>query len=170
MNCRGTPPSPRFCHAAVAINKCIYIHGGQCLVNRSTKSEFESTDDLYCLDTTSLTWTYIKPQGGEVPAPRNSHTAVIINGNIVIYGGANSKVGPLGDLWEFNVRTNTWRKIQCKGDVTPGAREMHSASVLSKNEENIGTSCMYIVGGRKANGDVSKDAWMLNSGELVIPF
>ena len=109
--------------------------------SRSDSNELVSFNDLYRLDTISLFWEKLECSGGDknavMPAARNSHTAVIMKGNLIIYGGANSESGPLPDLWEFDLSQHCWKKIICSGGKTPGAREMHSACVYSKERKNI---------------------------------
>jgi len=174
LDCKGTFPSPRFAHTSVSHGTRIYIYGGQSIplppANTTETDgflELESQCDLFCFDTESLTWTEIKYESDIVPPCRNSHTSVIVDEHMIIYGGANSIDGPLEDLWEFNISTKAWKKIDCIGSRFPGAREMHAACIACNSGGNEMSFLMYIIGGRTLDGNICQDVWVLNSGTHI---
>lgn len=105
--------------------------------------------------------------GVEIKA-RNSHSlsilSIVNNGitssYIVIFGGASSEVGPLGDTIYAklpaveSVAMNDiyveWKKVD---GISPVAREMHSTSSFR--------DAMYIIGGRDEDGTMLSDVWRL---------
>ena len=108
----------------------------------------------------------IQKKDDPIPTQRNSHTAVILHGTMIVYGGANSNAGPLNDIWEYNFTNHKWNPIQVHGECIPEPREMHSACVINHMIPNTSPSCMIIVGGRNHTGKVCSDVWMLHSGSF----
>ena len=78
----GQPPSPRHGHSATLIAKKIIIFGGRGLYSN------QIYNDLYILDTTSLTWS--KPTlSGDIPCPRYYHAAEMVNDRELFILGGN---------------------------------------------------------------------------------
>mgnify|MGYP002386127622 CR=1 FL=1 len=50
----------------------------------------EYLNDLHILDLSSMNWSQPKISG-KPPVPRESHTAIVYNSKIVIYGGMNGQ-------------------------------------------------------------------------------
>lgn len=72
---KGTPPSHRDFHTAVAYGDRMYIYGGRGDVN----GPFSTNEEIYCpevyyLDTVTETWVNVKANG-TWPEPRRSHSA-----------------------------------------------------------------------------------------------
>lgn len=75
VNARGTAPSHRDFHTAVAVDKKMYIFGGRGDLN----SPYNSQEEIYCpqvfyLDTTEGKWVAVNP-GGTWPEGRRSHSS-----------------------------------------------------------------------------------------------
>ncbi|GBG80044.1 hypothetical protein CBR_g30411 [Chara braunii] len=96
---------------------------------------------------------------GEPPSPRSGHSAVVVNGSmLVVFGGLrDSKF--LGDVVVLDIANKTWFHPECRGggpegEVGPGPRAFHVA---------VSIDChMFIFGGRsgrKRQGDF----WMLDT-------
>ncbi|KAI8139751.1 hypothetical protein BJV82DRAFT_243117 [Fennellomyces sp. T-0311] len=80
------PPRLQFSAAAAPDGKSIVVFGG---LNTSSPDAFDSSPDIFVLDTCKLEWT--KPDiGGDIPEARASH-GVVTYGNymIVLYGYTN---------------------------------------------------------------------------------
>jgi len=61
------------------------------------------------------------------PPERSSHSAVIKDGNIYVFGGKDVDNCKLGDFWVYNISSNTWKEIGvCDG---PLSRSGHSTGV-----------------------------------------
>jgi N-acetylneuraminic acid mutarotase len=91
------PPSPRDRHTAVVNNRCIYIFGGYDGYNR--------VDDFhrYCVATGK--WSLMEPVNPEAgPSPRHSHSAVVFNSHMYIFGGYDGHYK--NDLYKYSFATN----------------------------------------------------------------
>jgi len=101
------------------------------------------------------------------PPPRNSHTAVVFGGQLVIFGGFyhNASQGEVScndpaddcfyynDIWIYSPNADKWTQLMPYGDA-PQPRWGHSASVIGED--------MYIFGGTTAAGTVLNDLWGYN--------
>ncbi|KAG5244692.1 acyl-CoA-binding domain-containing protein [Salix suchowensis] len=129
--CKGTPPSPRESHTATLIgDDRIMVFGG------SGEGEANYLNDLHVLDLKSMRWTSPEVKGN-IPAPRDSHSAVQIGNKLFVYGGDRGDRYH-GDVDVLDTDTWTWTKLAVQGS-SPGVRAGH-ASV------NIGTK-LYVIGG-----------------------
>ncbi len=204
VQCKGDLPVGRFAHTAVARHSKIFVFGGQACRKESKISSFDNTmtrnfkslNCVYCLDTELLEWTKIKTIKSSFasttgvaskgrttsPEPRNSHSCVLSKDNeyMIIFGGANDDIGPMNDVWAFDLKEgcHEWVKIPCcdcsssttttsiSNDASsvkvPEAREMHAACI------DVTTNTMYIVGGRNINGNACQDVWTLDLGTYNI--
>lgn len=115
--------------------------------------------DVHVLDLTASPkpkWTVIETSGVE-PARRNSHSAVIMNEEMVVFGGANDE-GPLGDVLCFDFASSVWRAAPLGGGDAPTAREMHAACATGGE-----SPAMFMVGGRQGDGTICSDLWRLQA-------
>ncbi|KAM7470048.1 hypothetical protein LguiA_008231 [Lonicera macranthoides] len=109
-NCKGVPPSPRESHTATLVGEDkLVIFGG------SGEGVSNYLNDLHVLDLKTMWW--ISPEvKGDVPVPRDSHSAVAIANKLFVYGG------DCGDRYQGNVDmldmdTMTWSRIYVIGGV-----------------------------------------------------
>ncbi|KAJ6847204.1 rab9 effector protein with kelch motifs-like [Iris pallida] len=144
-SCKGTPPSPRESHTATVVgdNKLV-IFGG------SGEGEANYLNDVHILDLKNMTWTSPEVKG-DLPAPRDSHTAVEIDNKLVIYGG------DCGDRYHgevdiLDMDTMTWSRLAVQGS-SPGVRAGHAAV-------NIGVK-VFIIGG-VGDKQYYSDVWVLD--------
>eukprot|EP00757_Euglenozoa_sp_SAG-D1_P010256 gene10254-439_t len=98
-------------------------------------------------------------QSGDIPAPRESHTAVVWNGFIYIYGGyrtENESEHYYNDMFKFNTmskvllictETGEWTEIRSKAAACwpKGGRDGHTAVVYDDR--------MFILGGDGGDGE-----------------
>lgn len=123
---------------------------------------------MYCFNTQTFEWTQLSYSPSDtVPSPRNSHSCIYSKHceSLIIFGGANENIGPMNDIWFFCLedKQHQWRKMIPnidKGDI-PLPREMHASCIDDARR------CMYVMGGRNAEGNVCQDLWELNLGRLV---
>jgi len=209
--CSGSSPTPRFGHTAIAHEQYLYIFGGQgfhptsnirhehndnigkheCHAKQEAHSDgIYCYNDLYVLDTLSMSWSKVNATAAtagciQFPAPRHSHTSVVLDNKMVLFGGASSDGTLLNDLWELSLRSidknhgnnfYLWKRLNPVCDIPP-PREMHSMNVLPQqndyddaydgvNMDTIKRKCsmnsrLYVTGGRGRNGDILQDHWEL---------
>ncbi|CAK7340531.1 unnamed protein product [Dovyalis caffra] len=143
--CKGTPPSPRESHTATLIgDDKIMVFGG------SGEGEANYLNDLHVLDLRSMRWTSPEVKG-DIPAPRDSHSAVAIGSKLFVYGGDRGDRYH-GDVDVLDTDTMTWRKLAVQGS-SPGVRAGHTAV-------NIGTK-VYVIGG-VGDKHYYNDVWVLD--------
>lgn len=131
----GDNPSARIGHSFTKIsNQKVILFGG--VENSLTNPSF--CNDIYILhiNALELRWEKLLIDGLK-PSPRESHSAVLYENVIVIFGGMNGQQR-LNDTWTFDINTNRFEKMECSG-FTPTARSLHTA--------NVSNDTMYIYGG-----------------------
>ena len=150
-NVSGSPPSPRFGHTAVNYGNKIIFFGGQAPSNSDVNHRLESFNDVAVFDVMSKSWEPfdINDSNDSKPVPRSSHTSIVFESNMLIFGGA-SNVGLLNDIWILNLSTGVWNKQYNNSTYAPEAREMHSACLYRSD--------MFIIGGRNQLG-LCNDLW-----------
>jgi N-acetylneuraminic acid mutarotase len=95
-------------------------------------------NDLHVFNFQTKHWKTITPSGKQ-PAKRTSHSAVIHNGKMYVFGGFSGEEY-LNDLFELDLETETWTDITplCRGDI-PSPRSRFCAAVHGDS--------MYVLGG-----------------------
>lgn len=125
----GTPPEPRSRHAALVVDRFLYIIGG----GGSNGTVF---GDVYRLDLTSFAWKQIHCSGNFVPRWGHSASLIRIDSlashatsptHIIVFGG-NDGQNMLGDCCLLNLITFEWSSITTSNGPSP--RAGHTASAL----------------------------------------
>ena len=129
-------------HSAVVYNEKMYIFGG----NDGDPNDTYDNDNLWEYDFKSDSWA----RKSEGATPRDTHSTVVYDGKMYIYGGWDDDLDRVNDLWEYNFATNSWSQ------KTSGAtaRNQHSAVVYDGK--------MYIFGGTGVTGYSLNDLWEYN--------
>lgn len=104
-------PSPRDRHVAVVHENCLYIFGGFDGLTR--------VNDLHAYNLEQNQWRPVVAVAGTPPSPRHSHSAVIFQESMYIFGGYDGSYR--SDFHTFNFTTGIWRQILGHGDI-PRAR------------------------------------------------
>ncbi|GMY22016.1 acyl-CoA-binding domain-containing protein 5-like [Fagus crenata] len=146
--CKGTPPSPRESHTATLVgDDKMVIFGG------SGEGEANYLNDLHILDLKNMRWTSPEVKG-DVPVPRDSHSAVAIGNKVFVYGGDRGDRYH-GDVDMLDMDSLTWSRLAVQGS-SPGVRAGHAAV-------NIGTkaSHIYVIGG-VGDKHYYNDVWVLD--------
>jgi host cell factor len=146
----GDLPTPRVGHTFTKVSRStIVLFGGLEDLSENEYLEPQFSNDTYLLHIDNNADCYkwekiIYDSAQPKPMPRESHTAVLHDNTLVIFGGANGC--RLGDLWFFDLKTFTWSLVEYIG-VHPFSRSMHSAVVIDDN--------MFVFGGfiRNENSD-----------------
>ena len=93
---KKTGPSPRRGHSAVLADTYMVIFGG-CYM------ESKCYNDVYFLELRTQTWIYV-PTTGEIPSPRQGHTATLYGSIMWVYGGSSGN-GYFSELYSLNLET-----------------------------------------------------------------
>lgn len=83
LNCTSEgckPPSARSGPAMTVLGDNLYLHGGL------DEADLRFTNDLFVLDLETHTWRLL-PEEGDSVMQRDFHSAVAVNGRIVVFGG-----------------------------------------------------------------------------------
>lgn len=102
-NCKGVAPTPRESHTTTIVGERLVIFGG------SGEGDANYLNDLHILDLKTMKWSSHEPEG-DVPVPRDSHSAVPVDNKIFVYGG-DCGDSYLGDVDVFNLESLTWSKV-----------------------------------------------------------
>ncbi|KAF9593491.1 hypothetical protein IFM89_023603 [Coptis chinensis] len=114
---KGDVPVPRDSHVAVSIGNKILVYGGDCGDRYSGEVDVLDMDtltwsrvfiiggvgdklyysDVWVLDVSACSWTLLSIMGQQ-PQGRFSHTAVVTDSDIAIYGGCGEEDRPLNEL------------------------------------------------------------------------
>ncbi|XP_020572871.1 rab9 effector protein with kelch motifs-like isoform X2 [Phalaenopsis equestris] len=86
---QGSSPGVRAGHAAVHIGRKVYIIGGV--------GDKQYYSDVWVLDVAACAWAQLEIRGQQ-PQGRFSHTVVVTNADIAIYGGCGEDERPLNEL------------------------------------------------------------------------
>jgi hypothetical protein len=94
--------------------------------------------DIYDVDTCELKR---KPLRGEVPGERYGHGSCYLNNSLYIFGGFFKTQGYLKDLFEFDLKLNSWYEIYEVNDprIWPMYRYFHSMVPINDK--------LYVLGG-----------------------
>lgn len=93
-----------------------------------------------------------------MPHTRDEHSCVVHNESMLVFGGfafgerSNS-------IFKYNLRMNTWEKINHKSKAAPCPRAGHSAVIRYNKEEG---DHMYIFGGKDDENLKLSDTWKFN--------
>lgn len=148
----GQCPEPRSHHSAVAFENKIIVFGG-------FKNSNARYNDTWVYDTVTDEWLQPVSTSAEVmnevsesetgkevvieiPTPRGSHSAVLIQGNKMLifggYGGSGYTRKDFNDVMALDLATWQWETVPCAGEV-PDARSGHQGVVVKDQ--------LFIMGG-----------------------
>ena len=124
------PPLPRDRHVAVVYNRSIYIFGGY--------DGFNRINDFYEYNVDSGSWQEVIFGGKEgPPTPRHSHSAVVYEDSLYVFGGYDGNYK--NDFYRFNFTKNQWNRIKSNDEIWPTPRYRTSWTVIEDK--------MYMFGG-----------------------
>jgi hypothetical protein len=156
----GDAPTGRTLHSCChdAAKDVFYVFGG-----RSTRVGKEERDvrtrqcfnDVYSFNLANCTWTKLNPRG-EAPTPRCGQTMILDENRLYVFGGLTSDTKYQADIFELNLASMRWTRLECSGDL-PAGRERHSA-VLSQKDNH---KQMIIYGGW-VHGGASNQCYSLD--------
>ncbi|XP_071958650.1 multiple epidermal growth factor-like domains protein 8 [Antedon mediterranea] len=154
-------PVPRTAHGGAFHPKtnAIWIFGGFDM-NRVL-------DDIIMFNFTSNTWQDIQPSTDIKPVGRRSHTVVLYQDELIVFGGMLSNGSYSNELWSFQITSFEWQLLHPGAHSVPVARADHSASIVEY-------SGLYIFGGHSRDEDFlgslfKYDLVLRNGWSLVKP-
>jgi len=128
----GPRPSSRLYHVAEVTGdqRTMLVFGGR------NPSNDQFYNDLHAFDVQSACWRSITCSG-DIPSSRMCSASVFHNGVLcVFFGGSPEEY--LGDSYEFDVTTNTWRRLSMEGTLQPCTRP---TTVVHQNRITIFGGC-----------------------------
>ena len=157
----SSAPPVRAGHTATLVNDELLIFGGE--------NDGQCTSDIFALDTVSLRWRPLHPEG-IAPSARLGHAACGVaasaanatpgRAELWVFGGGDGKV-LLRDVWSFDPSSCAWRSLTCTG-LRPAARIGHALAYLACSDSLL--SCGGFVKG--VQGGYSMQVLQLNLPSL----
>lgn len=122
----GQPPSPRDRHSAVVYGNGFYVFGGF--------DGHARVNDLYKYDIDENVWSRIIPSSLStgIPTPRHSHSAVVYQNAMYIFGGYDGSYSC--NVYKYDFLNNVWTSVNTVGRI-PRAR--YRASCVVYNDTMI---------------------------------
>ncbi|KAF8929201.1 hypothetical protein BGZ47_001224 [Haplosporangium gracile] len=119
----GSIPPPCRAHSSTLVdNKRLYVFGGG--------DGPQYFNELYMLDTDTLTWT--NPQTtGKRPRRRRAHTTCVYNNCIYVFGGGDG-VQALNDTYQLNLADMHWTELKTTGAI-PISRGYHTSNLIKNH-------------------------------------
>ncbi|KAF9084665.1 hypothetical protein BGX23_010334 [Mortierella sp. AD031] len=116
----GSIPPPCRAHSSTLVdNKRLYVFGGG--------DGPHYFNDVYILDTDTLTWT--NPQTtGDRPCRRRAHTTCVYDNCIYVFGGGDG-VRALNDTFKLDLADMRWSEVKTTGQI-PIARGYHTSNLI----------------------------------------
>jgi hypothetical protein len=115
-------PSPRFAfaYATDIYLNIFYIYGGSTFQGGSTSScDVHIFGDLWALTTyPTLKWTRVDENSTLTPGNRTDASIVVVQNNILLFGGLTSSFQLKNDIWKFDTATRQWSLVN-NGLVAP---------------------------------------------------
>jgi hypothetical protein len=153
ISAAGTPPSPRWDHAAAYDPKGdrVLLFGGD------DASGFFPRNDVWALTLSDpITWIELHPEGAAPPG-RSSHVVVFdpLESRLLVHGGFDG-IGLLSDLWELSLSgTPTWQPLSPSGPAPIARRD-------AVGTYDAGRSRMLLHGGNANVAPFLSDTWALD--------
>ncbi|KAG8163460.1 hypothetical protein KVR01_006757 [Diaporthe batatas] len=161
-------PSKRRAHTACLYKNGIYVFGGG--------DGVRALNDIWRLDVSDLSkmsWKLISsptdeagnsktrsPGGGGAPGreskpkARGYHTANIVDGKLIIFGGSDGGEC-FNDVWVYDIETHAWKSAPVSGTFR---RLSHTATIVG--------SYLFVIGGHDGN-EYSNDVLLLNLVQMT---
>eukprot|EP01018_Ginkgo_biloba_P035302 Gb_19518 [translate_table: standard] len=149
-NLSGEGPAAREGHSAALIDHRLFIFGG--CGKAQDESEEIYYNDLYILDTITLSWTRAATTGIP-PSPRDSHTCSSWKNKIIVLGGEDASDYYLSDVHILDADTLMWKELNTTGQ-TLAPRAGHATVSLGKH--------LFVFGGFTDDRNLFDDLHVLN--------
>jgi hypothetical protein len=153
----GDGPSSRDGHACVLLGNEMLVHGG--FASRVIKF----SGDMYAFNLDHHTWRKFPKRGERVPE-RDFHSAAVVGGKVVVFGGRSDVFAPYftandiypHEVFYYSLEISQWFKAPRKGPYHPSGRRSLSAVAF-------GDSILYFGGYNATKKYHYGDLFMLNT-------
>ena len=132
---QGQLPDAREGHSAAVDGDLIYFFGGY------VRERNVYVNDLFTLNTATLTWKLHVGTRGQPPSARSGHSVGVVNRQMFVYGGYSSENHDLDSLHYFDFQRQQWTEYVAVGDA-PSRR--HGASLVARPKT------LFVIGGCNA--------------------
>ena len=105
----ATMPSYRYYHSGWEYEGKMWIFGGYITGNRQGYIGY--CNELLCFNPSRFEWTEPKCFGS-VPTPRRKHATTQVKDKVILFGGTNSSLSLVDDLFELDMKSFIWTEIQ----------------------------------------------------------
>lgn len=158
----GMYPSPKACATMVNYNNWLVLFGGwRHPSSYPPYQPWRLFDEVHLYNMTDNSWTELPSVDG--PPPMTGHSASVQNEHtMVVFGGYTCTDGhgtSTNDVWCFNLRTFTWKKIETTSPKPPPRYGQHQ---IKLDEQH----CL-IMGGCGGPNNMFNDAWILDTSDGI---
>ncbi|KAL6974809.1 hypothetical protein U1Q18_048406 [Sarracenia purpurea var. burkii] len=87
--------------------------------------------DVIVLNLDTMAWNTLSTTG-HGPGPRDSHSAVLVGSQMIVFGGTNGSK-KVNDLHILDLGSREWTRPNCKG-TRPSPRESHTATLVGDDK------------------------------------
>lgn len=168
IQCKGSPPPPRFRHSAVTHTNG--TQGSEGMAVFGGYNGQHTFEDTWLLTFSDWTWHQITTRG-EVPQARHSHAAAVIHNQMYVFGGTQDYQQAFPELHALDLASWTWHKLVPSTACCPTGCFSHSLTavsimlVLAGGCHTLGADHVYTF-------DIGSQAWskhtVHNSSSLVL--
>ena len=115
--------------AASASSWAVLLTETEVVVFGGRSSDGTMLNDLWLLSTEVKTWqSVVTPAQQPRPDARRLHTATVIGGKMLVFGGSDAQSQALSDLWSYS-STAGWEQLQAVQPSSLRPRWDHAACV-----------------------------------------
>lgn len=160
---KGDRPLSRSNHRVAVLGTKMYLFGG---IRGGADGNLDDLNDLYVLETTTLTWRKIEGSGPP-PAPRSGHLMAGVGNKLYVFGGGSGTGSSHRwdvkhtDIFVFDTETEVWSQPAFPSSVKKNGVCIYSAYF------SIGPF-IFVFGGEQLNNltsrkELSKDLYVLDT-------
>uniref|UniRef100_A0A1X7UYZ5 BTB domain-containing protein n=1 Tax=Amphimedon queenslandica TaxID=400682 RepID=A0A1X7UYZ5_AMPQE len=107
--------------------------GHACTANGLDVGSYRHTNDLYAFDMDTYIWTLLPQNSDRHIAGRDFHTATLVDGKIVAFGGRCNEIRYEKAFFEYSLNKKKWTIVEPSG-YQPEGRRSHCAVRYSENK------------------------------------